>query len=115
MNVENQISDILEQVIAAAKIRKLTHGQLSLKWGITKSYVSVIMRRARKPHIELLDNIVGSMGLSATIRIGSGNINNEFYSSIKAFALSPEHKKRIEESEELSRLFTQMAGLFEEE
>ena len=70
MNTREQILAITSKIRDEAKRRKLTHGQLAQKWGVTKSYVSVIMRGERIPYIETLDKIAASMGIEATIKIG---------------------------------------------
>ena len=70
MNATEQAREITNQIIAEAKRRKLTVGQLQLKWGVTKSYVSVIMRGQRVPYLGTLDRIAKAMGVQDEIKIG---------------------------------------------
>jgi ribosome-binding protein aMBF1 (putative translation factor) len=70
MNATEQAREITNQIIAEAKRRNLTAGQLELKWGVTKSYVSVIMRGQRVPYLGTLDRIAKAMGIKDQIKIG---------------------------------------------
>jgi transcriptional regulator with XRE-family HTH domain len=70
MNATEQAREITNQIIAEAKRRNLTAGQLELKWGVTKSYVSVIMRGQRVPYLGTLDRIAKAMGIKDEIKIG---------------------------------------------
>ena len=70
MSIEQQLQKITHQICAEAVRRNLTLGQLKIKWGVTESYVSVIMRGQRIPNIKTLDRIAAAMGIEATIKIG---------------------------------------------
>ena len=79
MNATEQAREITNQIIAEAKRRNLTVGQLELKWGVTKSYVSVIMRGKRVPHLGTLDRIAKVMGVQDEIKIGQPMKDKAFF------------------------------------
>jgi transcriptional regulator with XRE-family HTH domain len=109
MNATEQAREITNQIIAEAKRRKLTVGQLELKWGVTKSYVSAIMRGHRVPYLGTLDRIARSMGIDAVIQIGKTKpldaANKSFLEAIRELELTEDQRLRIDQFEQVTNLF----------